>query len=295
MSSQIPTGLEAFFQMQLKDDLGNVVPKHATTQIRRATITEDVTNNQNIVDVGPWTALCDIDFTALAAQSFSADGPYTIGPYVWTKGNSANEATHASLSTGSGIQFQPASGTDYNGATRTLPYLWLPLPSLFGTRPYDWSTRVRIFSSFGTDNPTTNYDNEVLGIDSNSPAYGLLYKRGFGTGGQGTSYFWQVANANASGFQNDGFTLGAANRTVCVEFESLYADRIRGFTGAGVAAGAAMPGQGSMVPRLQARYLQNAETAGVLPAQLGIFIGAQRAGSGTAFSTFFQRLRVEYG
>jgi hypothetical protein len=420
-----------------------------------------------------WKTLLDLDLTALPNQSFNADGVQIFGGYSWIKGNSANEVTHAKIVNGQGLNFQPIDATDYNGVTRTLPYLFLPLAEIFGVSlsglqwqllntgaavagvapcqgltstttymggdpnvtynvtlrfrgvietkaytggtvlapfvnrdgvpdgtgwniykliignpshtyflnlgasnlhhifgvdyqitipiqggsqvtltadavdgvqiwnsstdpptqtpisvpgitnppqpflngqflqmdvlsgipstlvsvPLDWTTKLRLWVSIGSDNAAANYDNVVYGIDSNSTDLGLLYKRGYGTGGQGCAAFYEIATVNP-GFLSDLFNLDISNQTLISQYEGLggAAPAFETFRSSLLQAGQVFQPINTMRPGFWSRGGSNLTNGGFTstPTSLGIFIGAQRANSGTAYSTFIQRIRLDY-
>jgi hypothetical protein len=256
-----------------------------------------------------WTTISDIDFSAGSNVSFTTDTTYTtVGGtnpsgtnYTWTKGNSANEATHAQIINGTGLQFAPASTSDYNAATRTLPYLWLPMSQVFPASTYPnfgWNTKIRMWVAI-SDNSASNYDNSVWGIDSNSTNLGVITKHGVGTVGNGIDTFWNINAANV-GFLHDGVTL-ASYLTFMVDWtDGIYPTKIRTWRMGSISAGTAFPVLGnnftpgvSDVLSTSASYQMSA--IGVVDpfAGMGFLLGSQRAGSGTSMVTTFKRLRID--
>jgi uncharacterized protein YceK len=422
-----------------------------------------------------WVTLLDLDLSSLPNQSFVADGPQTFGGFTWTKGNSANEAVAAQIINGQGLNFQPAAASDYNGGTRSLPYLWLPLAAVFGTSlsglqwiltdtsaavggvqncrqsmttatfmggdptvtyqvtlrfrgivetktytggtvlapfvnqdgapdgtvwnvyklvvsnpahtyflnsgvsglhhifgvdyqitipiqggasvtlvadsidgqqiwsssteppvftpinvpgitspsqpftngqflqmdvisgfpsgalniPLDWTTKIRLWMSYGPDNAAGNFDDVVFGIDDNSQDAALIQKIGFGSSGQGAQTFYNIANANV-GFRTDAFTLSSVpHKTLLLQMEGLgpIAPSFQTFRSDIIQAGQQFPQIKTMVPGLWSFGGQSISSSGMTmttPTSLGIILGAQRAGSGTAYSTTIQRIRLDY-
>jgi hypothetical protein len=423
-----------------------------------------------------WTTILDLDLTSLPNQTLGPDGTVNFAGFAWTKGNSGNEAVTAAIVNGQGLVFQPASTSDYNGATRTLPYVWLPLAALFGAgqlsglqwvlpstgvpvngimpclpnsqviainggdpnvtynvtlrfrgvieqktyvggtnngaffqtggapaadgynvyrltvsnpaqtyylnrgtsgqlvvygvdyqvtipiaggatvtlfadsvdnqevwnsstnppppatpisipgitspaQPFngqflqmdvvsgfpfatggrvllDWNTQLRLWVSVGADNASQNFDNIVAGIDSNSTDFGLLIKRGFGTGGQGSQAFWEIANAAPGGFLSDGYMLAASNQTFALQMQALaaFSTYAKSFRGAAIGPGMPFPAIAQTMPGLwgQNVAVNTLNGATSTPASLGILLGAQRAGGGAAYSTTIQRVRLDY-
>lgn len=251
-----------------------------------------------------FTTAFDIDLTAQSTQSFTTDGTYTIAGYTWTKGNSANESTHASLINGTGVNFQPTSTSDYNGGTRTFPYLWLPFTQIFPTA-LDWETQLRLYISIGTDNSAANYDNEVMGLDTNSTALGYIIKRGYGTSGQGSQALLNFNSGNTNNFVNDSYTVASnatTSKTICIHFHNLLLQKVQVFRSNSISAGTSFPAIGTMQPA-QITMVGGNGTGSfgtdytnitLTSSSLGVILGAQRAGSGTSLSVNYQRVRLDY-
>lgn len=265
-----------------------------------------------------WITAFDLDLTALTTGTLNggADGTFTFAGapaaanYTWTKGNSANEATHANIVNGSGLNFQPASTSDDNGGTRTLPYIWLPFSQVFpaATVPnFGWNTKLRYWVAMGTDNLSASYDDFVFGIDSNSTAFAAFTKRGYGTAGvgsppTGSQLFYTINALNGNNLVTDGFALAAGNKTFLLEYESTAAMWFKTFRGTGLSAGAPFPASSSLQAVAYDQFAQFPNTTGAVfassgltdPRTLGLFLAAQRAGSATALSVFFLRVRLDY-
>jgi hypothetical protein len=261
-----------------------------------AVSSNDLVTLSQLPAAGGWQTAMDLDFSAQPNQSFPTDGTYTIaGNANWVKTNSANEVTHAQIINGTGLQFTPGSTSDYNGSNYSLPLLWVPLSSILPSS-YDWATGIRVYASIGTDNVTANYDNEVIGVNTNTSLWGVALKRGFGTGGQGLAYFWNINGSNASGFQTSLVTLNSTTKTLCLELNRVTANTSVSYWTAQIAAGVAFPLLNTYSTTLLDAFLASLSptSGGDTLANFGVMLGAQRAGSATAFNTIFQRLRVDY-
>lgn len=260
--------------------------------------------------ISGWQTAYEIDFTQQSNQTFTSDGTYTVGGLTWTKGNSANESAHAAIVNGSGLNFQPSSSTDYNTSTsRTAPYLWLPLTQVF-PNGLDYSTKLRMYVSLGSDNLANSYDNQVFGMDTNSTAFLYLSKRGYGTAGQGGQSLMAFNNNNPNNFANDAFKVAsnaAAGKTWCIEFDSVLFNSVRNYRLATqLSAGTPFPALGTFQPTNMTMFTAGPEAPGTTngtqwntissytSTSLGFFLGAQRAGSSTALSIYFQRMRIDY-
>lgn len=234
---------------------------------------------------GGWTTALDLDFSAQDSQTLSANQSYTIGGYSWTKFNSANDSTAMAVTNGSGLVIVPAQSTDYNGATRTTPGLRLPLSSFMAAADYGMSLRVMAYVS--ASNEGANYDGFRVGIDSGSAVFGYMAYRGRTTIGNGFSTHIQVNSANP-GYQNKAVTLGASNNCVMVEIPKL------GYPELLVRHGQYSSGWPTVWTSASSYAALSTDLATFTLADMGLVIGAQRAGSVTAYSVTVARLRVDY-
>ena len=258
-----------------------------------------------------WKTVLEVDFSQQANQTFTADGNFTIAGLTWVKGNSASEATHASIVNGTGLNFKPASNSStYNGTTRSLPFLWLSFGQVFqnyGGR-FGWNTGLRLWVSIGSDNPTANFDLEIFGFDSNSTAlYGIVY-RGFTVNGQGSGSVVSINGINtATQQQNDLYTLTSTiGKTYVLEASSPQLHKISLYRTPSILVGTPFPPLSIFQPA-QVTFMggTNANTttstgmsdiapSGVTsPSSMGIFLGAMCFASGTAFSVNYQRIRLD--
>lgn len=251
-----------------------------------------------------WITAFDLDFSAQSNATFATDGYYTIGGYQFTKGNSANEAASASIINGTGLNFQPASSSDYNGTTRTLPYLWLPFSQFLPTT-LDWDTAFRIYVSMGNDNSNVQYDSEVFGVDTNSTLFAFLVKRGQGTTGQGVQMLYDLNGGNTNNFSTDLFTTNSnavTGKTYCLQFPNMFFQNGLGFRADQISAGTHFPALNGTAYTISLmdiltqspNGIQNWAPFAFFNSNLGIILGAQRALSGTSLSVNFQRLRFDY-
>src|SRR3990167_7030384 len=122
----------------------------------------------------------EVDLSAQANQTFSANGDYTIASRTWTKINTANEAAAAAIVNGSGLVIQPASSTDYNAGTRTLPGMEIRLSALFSQFSVRMGVRLWLYST--ANNSAANYDCAHTVIDCGSQT-AFMCKRSYAAGG----------------------------------------------------------------------------------------------------------------
>lgn len=236
----------------------------------------------------------DFDFTTQQTQTINSDGSWTIGGMTWTKGNSAHDATAMSVTNGTGLVIQPvgSSNTDYNGSSRTLPYLWLPFNQIPGLSTLNWQSRIRVWAYNSADNLTGTFDNAVFGVDSNSTALAYIMKRGYGTssiiGSQG------IVDVNSTNtFFGQSYTLNNASRIMVLDMD-LEKFELSIFYG----TGSIWPDPSALTfIGHQAFSSSGASTIGTTLATpystMGVFLGAQRFNSGTSLSITFSRIRVD--
>lgn len=124
---------------------------------------------QTAIGVG-WITALDLDLSAQASQSLSANGTYTIGGVAgWKRENAAADRVGMALTNGAGLVIKPNGGA-YDGVLRTAPLLWLPLSSLFSS--VDYSTQFRIWiratDAYGSGGVFNAGDQFFFGMDSDS-------------------------------------------------------------------------------------------------------------------------------
>jgi hypothetical protein len=234
-----------------------------------------------------WVTARTIDFTAQATQTLSTDTTYTIDTLTWTKGNSTNDNSAMVLTNGTGVVITPKSTSDYNGGTKSAPYLSTPLSGIISGLELSWGVRVSFYWS--SQNATANYDSSISAIDTTAvsgSAYG--FKRGFTVSGQGISHWLNDASSNASGFKDTTMTMAASNNVAVLEIPTLGLGICRAYYGqysSGFPAiSACTPLKGIIVT----------QTVGWTPSTANVTIGAQRAGSGTAYVATCAAIKVEY-
>lgn len=115
-----------------------------------------------------WATALDLDFTSQPTQVLSTDSTFTIGtnPYtsaglVWTKLNSANDATAMQVTNGAGLVIKPVAATNISAATFSAPALRIQLNSMIP----DWTVFMpfRIWVWVTANNAATTTDQAVFG------------------------------------------------------------------------------------------------------------------------------------
>lgn len=152
-----------------------------------------------------WATALDLDFTTQITATLGTDttfnvgvNPYTGNSLVWTKVNSANEATAMQLTNGSGLVIKPAAATNISGSSFTAPALRIPLNSIIP----DWTIFMpfRIWVWVSNTNVTANNDQMVFGtfIATSGVANQLTYSHWQGYAGATNGYGSQVTVLNSS-------------------------------------------------------------------------------------------------
>lgn len=237
-----------------------------------------------------WITALDLDWSALSTTPLATDTTYSIGGVTWTKTNSGQDATAMTTTNGAGLVIIPkgANLTTYDGS-RSLPCMWAPLSSFVSNINLNYSFRVWHYISAA--NQAAIYDNVVYGFDTNSTTMGIVCKRGYNTNGfAGFHDTMNASGANAAGFNSKNVTLDTTNNTVMCEMLGIGNGLWKMYYGAAYAAGA-WPTYISMASKGD-RYLS--ATNIFTPANIGLFIGAQRLNSATSFSATIARTRLDY-
>ena len=234
----------------------------------------------------------DLDLTIQSNQNINADGTFTLAGMTWTKGNSTNEATHLAITNGTGAIFKPAATSDYQGTTRTLPYIWLPLIQIGGLESLNWQSRIRYWVNVSADNCAADYDDSVIALDNNANSFTYQSKRGFQAQISAIGLVGECGvNPNNNGFGTN-LVLGAANRVVMMDIDlSRFSFSL--FYGSNT----------SIWPATSSLTYAGTQTIGNVgltangyssPAStLGLTMGAQRATSATSLSITYANVRLD--
>jgi hypothetical protein len=251
--------------------------------------------------LGSWRTALDFDFTAQGTQVLSPDGPYVLGGLNFIKGNSAADATAMQNTAGTGLVIKPAAASDYNGSTRTEPYLWLGFSQIPALPQLAWDSAVRVWFYIASDNGAANFDNFCSGIDTNSVHYGYLINRGHGATNIGLATQQIINSAAVNGFvSGNPLTIGATNDVVVIEMPSLLGFMQIAKFGAHALAGIWPPESALLCDSMGQQGASASNTfftpnvSNITPQSLGIILGAKRAGSGTAYNCTIGRVRLDY-
>jgi len=239
----------------------------------------------------------DINFTAESSQTFSADQNYTMGGATWVKQGTSYEDSAASVGSG-GLVIRPNQTSDWNitGSGRNLPMLKLPIKNAFSG--FSMPSRLRVWAYNPSNDAANNYEDAVITVGSGDSTLEFVVKRGRGLSGNGLSPAYTSTVVRGNNYLDNVMTLGTSNDVIVFDIPSLYMANFKVYYGAYTANG--WPGLGSMSLALPwDYYASNLVSASILTAlasdKVSVCLGAQRSGSGTAYTVRFDRLRIDVG
>lgn len=239
-----------------------------------------------------WTTALDLDFTAQSSQNLSSGGDttYTIGGVTFSKINTANEASPTTQANGTGITFNPISGTDLFTGTRSLPALTASLASIIPGFSLDTPIRVWFYNS--ASNAANNYDSLVGSVENPTKTTNYVSKRGYDAG----LGHYSTANINGGNLGQNPSAQNFSDDVMVIELSrGVVSGQASHFSGA---YSGGWPAVSSLNPVGNTEYVPSGvynslNTFGTV-SQWNILFGGQRAGSGTSLSTTIARVRVEY-
>jgi hypothetical protein len=243
-----------------------------------------------------WQTAFITDFSAQPGQVLAPNGPYIIDGKTYTKENTANEAAPMAVVHGSGLHITPDHVSNYDGATRTSPLLFLPFAQL-GIASLDWATRLRIWIEC-SDNAAAAFDAVMVGVDSNSMAWSNVTQRGFISPGPAFGVSMAVIVNGAATFINNHAVAGAPPANDVILHEVM--DNREPFAYSYLGAGPGLPAYTALNPEVSSQGLgaigQNLFRigAGPSPGAMGIVLTAISTGSATAYVANIKKLRVDF-
>lgn len=254
-----------------------------------------------------YTTAFDCVLTTQSAVSYTTNGNYTLCGQTWVKSNSANETVHAQIIGGQGLNFQPGAVADYPSSTnsgtgtRTLPTMWLAFTSILPSN-FDWSTGVRVWAWIEADTITaTGYGSAIFGADDDSSGLvnGYGYWRGYGSVKWTAKslcalYVLGSREGNVNWGCTGSATLSTSNNVMVIDVPHLNGAEVYGSSGTYSSGWPAYNTLNST--SVMSGWTSNTGTGPVLeaPTAMGVFLGAAEAGSGTAVSVTYGRVRVDY-
>lgn len=236
-----------------------------------------------------WLTALDVNFIGQPTQTLAPDGSYTIAGFLFTKINSANEAAGMVLTNGVGITVTPAQATTYTGVARTLPALTISLPSIIST--IDYTTRIRVWLYITSGNWARAVDGVVLSVEGASLPPDLT-----------ATTFAKVWSIGAQPRRQAIFRGATFEILSAVTAHDVYVyDTPFGITGGGGSMyltgtwAGGWPAASSLNMRITAGVDSVAQSiAGGWVQPWSVLVGAQRAGSVTAFQAVLGALKIEY-
>jgi hypothetical protein len=239
-----------------------------------------------------WVTAMDIDLTAEATQTLTTDGNYTIGGLTWTKAQSTNDLVAMKITNGTGLVIQPkATSNNYNGTTRSAPYIYIPVTSIIPG--YDWTYSIRLWIYISADTGFTA---------SQAQATGVALDNMQGTAANNIQYSTMWYDTNTIGVR---YALGGATTLLGAVSAHSSSTRVSLFqlnAGAfflpyGLSYGAyssGFPAVSSMTPILRSIGATNFNQDGLVASGFNIVLwGCNAAATGTPTMTI-ARVRVDY-
>lgn len=237
---------------------------------------------------GGWVTAFDCDFTAQPLQLLSTNGPYTICGVVWTKINSANDAT--AMAVDGGLIITPVAATNYLNATRTLPAITLPLLDA-GMPSLDGDTDLRLTVWMQSGNFAANNDQIVAAFDDNAHNGLSAYEE---TYIYSTSLQWGV-RVDYSGTTVSTLTPNGGNVGVLSIRGGAQGGRLALASGTYSSGWPSLSSAAGVSPLLSVAGFPTGDVSNLdNPNAWVLLLGAARNGSGTSFVANIGRVRLEY-
>lgn len=243
-----------------------------------------------------WVTAKDCDLTAESSQTFSSDTTYTFCGLTWTKVNSSADNVSMALTNGTGLVIQPKSTSNYNGTTRTAPYIYADLATIVGSAYYI-DVPLRIWFYISADNIAANADNCGVYLDNLGTSTTIMQNE-FNRSDSGGTKHVEIGGVYFGSSLVSTTATSPLDNTDRVMVISIPNGRWNATSSSFVAAySSGWPALSSLIPKL--RIIPASQTAATandgvtgLPAKF-VFTGL-RAGSATALSCTFARWRVDY-
>jgi hypothetical protein len=142
-----------------------------------------------------WATALDLDFTTLPNQSLAVDTTFTVGTspifgtgLVWTKVNSASDATAMTITNGTGLVITPNSASNISGSTFSAPALRIQLNSIIPNWTVFMPFRIWIWES--ASNQTANNDRLFFGTYIPNAGFQNQFTLGHWRGFSGAANGW---------------------------------------------------------------------------------------------------------
>ncbi len=238
----------------------------------------------------------DLDFTAESSQTLSSDTTYSIGGVTWTKVNSAADSVSMAVTAGTGLVIQPVQTSNYNGTSRTAPYLYLDMATLIPAFYHGMPLRISIYVSadnIAASGHSCGWSLDNLSTSTNTTS--VYTARRANNSGTKSIELGGIMTGTTITFTANSSNLDNTDRVIVVDIPS---GRLIGQ--AGVYSGAyssGFPALSAMQPRSRvpggnSSFTLSQDVVASLPMKFVLF--AQRNGSATALSVTIARIKIEY-
>lgn len=247
-----------------------------------------------------WVTALDLSFKNQPNQSLAGDGNKTIAGLTWTKLNSANELSAMTITNGSGLIITPNSASNIGGSTFSSPTIRIPMLSILPI--YTIFMPIRIWMYVSTDNAAANFDGSIVGIYIPNTGYANQYTAIMYKGFAGAQNGWggEIVVLNSTIIFTSPAVPQSTNKVGLLAFPG---GAFGGFTTilTGTTAAVNWPDFNTM--QLSASPCITSSSSGAFSStasgnhavsEMNFLITAYRSGSGTAFSTTIERIRIDY-
>jgi hypothetical protein len=248
---------------------------------------------------GGWVTALDFNFATQSNQTLATDTTYTIGGVVWTKINSANDATAMAIVNGSGLEIKPVSATAYGAGTRTLPALTVNLSNLISG--FYYGQPIRVWYRLASLNLAANSDSFVGCVELGTYLNYCFFKQ-YDTGPTIGPAGYYLDGLNGTYYSGGYLNNGAYNTN-----DVFVGTLLGGVGGSSYVANVGVYSSGW--PSAQALNLDQVFTGfsapanaisgggystGALATQWDVLVGAARYTSGTSLTAIVSNLRIDY-
>jgi hypothetical protein len=239
---------------------------------------------------GGYQKALELNFKTESSQLLDSDTDYSIAGKIWTKGNSSHECNPASIISGTGINFQPDTGTDLTNSTRTIPAITIPILSL--VPDLNFGTPLRAWMYVSSSNRLRSYDQTVLFLENIATHSNFNIKHQFSSAAG--LYCSVNLNGTLQGWVENNTSPYSTHNVVCIELPSgigiAHANFYSGVWSSGWPALSSMYQVASYWP---SGNVYDTGTPMARPADWNLSIGAGRVSSITALSVIVERIMLE--
>lgn len=249
-----------------------------------------------------WITALDLDLTTQGNQTLNTDTTFTIGGLTWTKMNTANDSSPMTLTNGSGVIVTPNSTSNISAGTFSPPALRIPITSVVPT--FTSITPLRFWVWVSSSNEAANFDEAVFGITIPNAGFPnqMTYNayRGFSGAANGWGSQITMLDSNVL-FTSPASQPLTTNRVGVMTMPSGVMGGLAPLlTGTTVTGGVWPALSGLTLTTIAASTsaasgsISSSSSGAHALNEINFFMGAIRAGSATAFTCTFARVRIDY-